>query len=190
MRFSKPYKVIPPVSLQSFRLPPDDWAFLGAVRRPDETLRLHSDVQLNQRRVPVLKHKEKSATELDSLCENVVQATAHATRPLVHGIHAAQLSYSMLEHAISLSSSITSDQLIFFESVKNMITLASTAMIEVTEAQARLNAYALRKLRDSWVESSSLPSSVKQQLQSADLVGVFPQNGPRAEFVAPLIGRP
>ena len=153
LKFTKPYKVVPPATLQSFRLPPADWAFLGAVRRPDETLRLHSNVTLNQRQVPVLKHKEKSATELDSLCETIVQSTAHTSRPVVHSIHAIKAGYEMLQHTISTFQSITSDKLTWFEAVKNMMRHTSTAVVEATEAQARLNAYTLRKLRDSWTES-------------------------------------
>ena len=187
-KYAKPYKLVPPVTLQSFRVPPEDWAFLGAIRRPDETLKAHSTVQVNARQVPVLQHKEKSSTTLDSFADTVVQATAHSTRPLVHGIHAIRAAFNLVEHLLSIAGSVTHEQLALFEAAKNMLRLASSATVEVSEAQARLNSYALRMLRDSWVESSRLPDAVKTRVKAAELVGGVPPDRERVEFVAPLVG--
>ena len=66
--------------------------------------------------------------------------------------------------------------------------LATTVFCDTSDCAARINAHSLRTLRNSWIETASVPNDVKQRAKNTNLVpGVVPE-GPRMEFTAPLVG--
>ena len=103
-RAGKPVPLVPAAVRASYRLPPDDWAFFGAVRRPDESLLEHCRTKPSARQVPVLQ-RSTDGMAFDSFLSDVVQATAHLARPLAHGAHAV----SMVSRTISVVMQLMPD---------------------------------------------------------------------------------
>ena len=103
-RTGKPVPLVPSAVRATYRLPPDDWAFFGAIRRPDESLLEHCRTKPSARQVPVLQ-RSADGMAFDSFLSDIVQATAHLARPLAHGAHAV----SMVSRTISVILRIIPD---------------------------------------------------------------------------------
>ena len=65
--------------------------YLGAVRRPDKILVKYNNCTETKKGVYTLNHRDKGYGERDVLARDMVQITAHATRPVVVGSHAGNL---------------------------------------------------------------------------------------------------
>ena len=96
-RAGKPAPLVPSAVRATYRLPPDDWAFFGAIRRPDESLLEHCRTKPSSRQVPVLQ-RSTDGMAFDSFLSDIVQATAHLARPLAHGAH----TVTMVSRTISV----------------------------------------------------------------------------------------
>ena len=87
---TRPLPLVPQVVRRGYHLNKDDLAFLGAVHRPDPLLESFCNTKDSKKGVWVLQgHKciMKNVTFL----HDVVQATVHTQRPLVHAVQAASM---------------------------------------------------------------------------------------------------
>ena len=96
---------IPIAVKQCYRMPPQDWAFLGAVRRPDEALLPYCKGKFRDSvKGPVLVHKDKGLEKLDSQWSDTIVDTTNAVRPVALTFSAAnqasQLLGSVRDHLI------------------------------------------------------------------------------------------
>ena len=177
---------------QCYRVPPDDWAFLGARRRPDDALVAHCRGRVKETsKGTILTHNEKSQEKLDQVLADTVATGAHMGRPLAFAVSAADQVGSQLEQARTLLASVSGvpDTVFWYlDNASRCAGLALEAVMDVTETVARQNAGACRRLRESWVEASTLPEAVKRQVLATDVVGGMAPSDPSAKFSAPLVG--
>ena len=186
---NKPLPLTPQTVRRGYRLPRDDWAFLGAVRRPDPLLANFSTTKDSAKGVPVLQAHKNIMDHVAWLHDNI-QATAHAQRPLTHAAQAlSTLHKLLLKLPLMLSSTQSSSGTeAIVSGTTTLARLAYTAVLDTSECLARLNSEALRRLRGQWLEQARFPSSVKEAVKRDPLPpGVAPTQE-RVEFTAPLVG--
>ena len=186
-RAGKPAPLVPAAVRASYRLPPDDWAFFGAIRRPDESLLEHCRTKPSARQVPVLQRSADGMAH-DSFLSDVVQATAHLARPLAHGAHAVTMVSSTISVIMQLMPEMPEDLKVLLKQSLDSLRLATTVFCDTTDCAARLNAHSLRTLRNTWIEAANVPLDVKLRAKNSNLVPGVPPEGLRMEFTAPLVG--
>ena len=168
---------IPIAVRQCYRMTPQDWAFLGAVRRPDEALLPYCKGKYrDSTKGPVLAHKDKGLERLESLLSDTITDTTHAVRPVALTFSAAnqasQLLSTVRDHLIS--SAAPQNILDAVDSAKQCAVLAVEGSVDAADCLAQQNAVALRSLRQAWVEASTLPENTKKQVLNTALAGGIP----------------
>ena len=179
----------PPVVARSYKIRPEDWAYLGAVRRPDKILVKYNNCTEIKKGVYTLNHRDKGYGVRDALASDMVQITAHATRPVIVGSHAGNLIMQAVDNLASSLQAPSQDQLVQLGVIKQMAPVICTAFYDTKDALGRMNAYNHRILKESWINSSeSLYPVVKRKALAANLVGGVPPKEEGVEFSAPLVG--
>ena len=187
---SRPFRPIPPAVHRMYRIPPNDWAELGAVRRPDVSLSSSCSTETVGGH-PVLAHRDRGLRARDSLLHEDIQATAHLARPISYigqAVGCIREAFETFRTQASQSRPETEHDLALAALVHKMLGLAGDASADVMDGLARLNSLRLRTLRDSWLDASSFDPDLVKRAKEADLIGGEAPTNPRAEFTAPLCG--
>ena len=176
-----------------YRMPQQDWAYLGATRRPEEALLTYCRGQYkDSSRGPVLIHKDKGQESLDAQWTDIISQSAHAVRPVAMALTAAnqatQLIASVKRHLTT--SNAPQGILDTVDAVRQCTLLAVEGAVDAADCLARQNAGALRSLRQSWVEAAKLPENTRKQVLAAGLTGGVPPTDKTKPFAAPLVGEP
>ena len=174
-----------------YRLPQQDWAYLGAVRKPEEALLTYCRGKTKDTsKGPVIVHKDRGLERLDNQWSDIVTDTSHAVRPVALSLTAANQSSLFLakirEHLVSTDA--PQSILNAVEAAKQCALLAVEGAVDAADCLARQNAAALRQLRQSWVEASSLPEHTRKQVLASPLTGGVPPKDKQKTFAAPLVG--
>ena len=80
---SKALPLTPQAVRRGYCIPKDDWAFLGMIHHPDPSLASCTKTKDSQKGVLVLQAHDNVMDHVAYL-HSVIQATAHAQRPVVH----------------------------------------------------------------------------------------------------------
>ena len=176
---------------QCYRLLPQDWAYLGAIRRPDEALLTYCRGKTkDSSKGPTLLYKDKGLERFDTLCSDIVLESSNTVRPVAMSLTAANQSSLVLskvrEHLVATGA--PQSILDATDAAKQCALLAVEGAVDAADCLARQNATALRHLRQSWVEASSLPEHTRKQVLVAPLTGGVPPQDKTRAFAAPLIG--
>ena len=92
---TRPLLLTPQTVRRGYHLPRDDWAFLGAVRRPDPLLASFSNTKDSAKGVPVLQG-HKNVMDHVAFLHDTIHAIAHAQRPLTHSVQALGVLHKLL----------------------------------------------------------------------------------------------
>ena len=179
--------LVPSVIRKCYKLVPEDWAFLGAVRRPDYFLQKTCTVRNTTKGVKVLENGEafRACNRLDK----IVQATAHTLRTNIISYHAAQHAVKIVDSLKShLSASTASVILQKFSDLENCLKLGGTAVLHNADALSRINAFALRNLRNQWLFHSSLSRDMVEAIKKSPLCEGNAPSDKGLEFIAPIVG--
>jgi hypothetical protein len=177
---------IPPTVRKGYKVPREDWAFLGAVRRPDRIFEAFCKTKKGTKGVHQLQdtHAAAMATNL----QDRIQSSAHTLRPVSAAYQAASTMHDLLLQAKDLDASGQMGQLL------NQIALLAqynlTAVADAASCLARFNAESARGLRSVWLDQSRLPEEVKEAVKTSVVCegSVPPESG--MEFTAPIAGEP
>ena len=131
----------------------------------------------------------KTVMDHVSFLHDIIQATAHAQRPLVH---AAQ-SMSIMRRLMSRLASLVTGQehreaSSIVEGADTLARFAYTAVTDASDCLARLDSEALRHLRAQWMESACFPSMVKEAVKRDPLPPGIAPTREHVEFTAPIVG--
>lgn len=180
--------VLPRTVRKGYRVPREDWAFLGAVRRPDKILEAYNKTKKNAKGIHQLQDTNQAA--LASAYQDAVQFTAHTTRPVSAAyqsavtIHDLALKTQEMNYSQGASARIS-------ENLQKKAILAQynlTASADAADCLARQNADAARCLRAVWLESSRLPEEVRDAVKTSPIVeGVMPPDR-GMEFTTAIAG--
>lgn len=191
-RSMKDQNLLSPSVRKGYRLTKDDWAFLGAVRRPDDLLvhlaRGRGTAKTSTKGVPSLQgHKNLTARATD--LHEQVQFSAHLMRPITHGISGTFCLKNLSERLATAAQS--GNRTSVLESAKDILGVATfiwSALEDASECLGRFNSDAVRKLRELWLDQASLPTEVGEGLKQIPVTrGTIPAER-NAEFTAPLVG--
>ena len=176
-----------------YRMPPQDWAYLGATRRPDEALLPYCRGRYkDSSRGPVLTHRDRGLESLDAQWADTISQSANAVRPVAMALtaanHATQLLAVVKQHLTSSDAPQT--VLDTVDAARQCTLLAIEGAVDAADCLARQNAGALRSLRQSWVEAAQLPENTRKQVLAAGLTGGVPPTDKSKPFSAPLVGEP
>ena len=184
-----------PVVRKGYRIPKDQWAVLGAVRRPDRIFDTYATVKKNARGVSLLEDQKAAAAA--SLHQETAQATAHILRPIGIAHQAAAAAARLTEATkaafgegapIPEGHSLTSYTFENLSKISELARYSLTAASDAADCIARLNADALRRLRATWLDASRLPNEIKEAVKGAPIEsGSVPQQK-GVEFTAPIAG--
>ena len=188
-RSMRSQNLLPPSVRKGYRLTRDDWAFLGAVRRPDDMLtHLTKSTKVSAKGVHSLTG-HKNLISLASYLQENIQFTAHTMRPLAHAISA---SFCLKQFSEEIQKAVAKgDAAKILETSQRLLGIGTfiwSALEDTSECLARGNADAVRKLRDLWLEHATLPHEVREGIRQLPVVrGNIPAER-NAEFAAPLVG--
>jgi hypothetical protein len=179
--------MLPPTVRKSYRVPREDWAFLGAVRRPDRILESYSKTKKNSKGLHHLQDANHSS--LASAFQDAVQSSAHTVRPVSASYQSAAAIYDMSLHTQQLLQDGDFAQV--RDNLQRMALMAQyslTASIDAADCLARFNSDSACRLRSVWIDHSRLPDDIKDAVRIAPIVeGTVPAERGR-EFTAPIVG--
>ena len=182
-------EVLPPSVRRGYRLSSEDWAFLGAVRCPDDplTASLPNTVgdEPNEWSLP----GPKRLRQLAECLHDQVQFTAQAMRPLSHAIQGmfcipqliAELQTAVLRGQASRTNQVNRE-------LSGVNTFVWSALEDLADSMGRFNSNAVRHLRGLWLDKSSLPTETREELCQRPITrGRVPADR-NSVYTAPLIG--
>ena len=184
---------VPMAVKHCYRLSPQDWAYLGATRRPDEALLPYCRGKYkDSSRGPVLIHKDKGLESLDAQWADTIAQSAHAVRPVAMTLTAANQATQLLSAVKQHLTASDAPQRVLdtVDAARQCTLLAVEGAVDAADCLARQNAGALRSLRQSWVEAAQLPENTRKQVLAAGLTGGVPPTDKTKPFSAPLVGEP
>jgi hypothetical protein len=176
--------LLSPAVRKGYRVPRQDWAFLGAVRRPDRILEAYCKTKKSAKGVHQLQ--DQGAAALATAHQETAQATAHILRPLSMCYQSAATVHDLVLQLRGISTDPTMIE--FLDKIGQLAQYNLTAAADAADCTTRLNAEALRRLRAVWIDASRLPDEVKDAVKAAPVApGVVPtERG--TEFTAPIAG--
>ena len=181
------HSLLSPAVRRGYRVPRDDWAFLGAVRRPDKLLQTYCKTKKTSKGVHQLV--DAGSSSLATSYHDVIQSTAHALRPASLGFQAAASAHELVTQLQARFAPGSSSELAMaLDRVAMLAQYSLTAALDTADCLGRLNSEALRKLRDLWLDKSSLPDSVRDGVKTSPLAPGIAPSSTGVEFTAPLIG--
>lgn len=182
--------LLPPTVRKGYRVPRQDWAYLGAVRRPDRVLESYCRTKKSAKGVHQLQ--DQHAATLAAAHQEAAQATAHTLRPISLAYQATATIHDLAQQAKLLTEEPRVDSLpVIADLLDKVSTLAQyslTAAADAADCTARLNAEALRKLRAVWLDNSRLPDEVKDAVKSAPIEAGSAPVERGVEFTTPIAG--
>ena len=182
--------LLPPLVCRGYRVPKRDWAFLGAVRRPDKILESYCPTKKSAKGICLLNDNKSAA--LATAHQDTVQATAHTLRPMAASYQAGSTIYDLAQKAlqeIRQPKHLTDEHLAdIMEQIALLAQFNITATVDAADCLARLNSEAARRLRTVWLDSSRLPPDVKDGVKQAAIEPGIPPVERGFEFTAPIAG--
>jgi hypothetical protein len=177
---------IPPTVRKGYKVPKEDWAFLGAVRRPDRIFEAFCKTKKGSKGVHQLQ--DANAAMIATNLQDAIQSSAHTMRPVSAGYQSASTMHDLLLQAKELDTSGRMGPLLDQLSLLAQYNL--TAMADAANCLARFNAESARRLRSVWLDHSRLPEEVKDSVKTSPICEgqVPPERG--MEFTAPIAGEP
>jgi hypothetical protein len=139
-----------PTVLKGYRVPRQDWAFLGAVRQPDKLL-FH-------------QFQDQSTATLAISHQDTAQATAHAVWPISLAYQSAETIHDLAVQAQELARDSDMDNLVLIvehlEKISLLTQYSLMAAADSVDCVSHLNADNLKKLRGVWLDQSQLLDDV------------------------------
>jgi hypothetical protein len=177
---------IPPTVRKTYKVPREDWAFLGAVRRPDRIFESFCKTKKAAKGVHQLQDSHSYA--LASNLQDAIQSSAHTLRPVSAGYQSASTMHDLLLQAKEMDEEGHMREIL--EQLSLLAQYNLTAMADAADCLARFNSESVRRLRNVWLEQSRLPHDVKESVKTAPVCQglVPPERG--MEFTAPIAGEP
>ena len=186
-------KALTPMAVkQLYRVPAADWAFLGERRQPDKILLSHlkGKVRESATGAHTLQHGSTALSQRDKALSDMATSSVNLARPVSLAVTAIDQAAGLVDHlkAVLDEFDLPRSMNRAIEATKQCCGLALEALYDTNEGLARQNSSALRGLRESWVDASTLVPAVKRAALSADIPpGVPPVDGSQ-QFVAPVVG--
>jgi hypothetical protein len=180
------YSFIPATVRKAYKVPKEDWAYLGVVRRPDRIFESFCKTKKGSKDVHQLH--DSHAYTLASNLQDAIQSSAHTLRPVSAGYQSASTMHDLLVQAKDMDEDGHMGEIL--EQLSLLAQYNLTAMADAADCLARFNSESVRRLRAVWLEQSRLPHDVKESVKTAPVCEglVPPERG--MEFTAPIAGEP
>ena len=182
--------LLPPSVRKGYRLTKDDWAYLGAVRRPDPLLAYLCPKfsKPSAKGVPVISG-HKNLVSYASHLQDHIQSSAHTMRPLSHAVNGLFCyKFAVAEAREAVMKGDGAKVLSLLDQVDGLSAFTWAAMEDTADCLARSNADAVRKLRSLWLDHADLPSEVREGIKQVPVVrGLIPPER-NVEYSAPVCG--
>ena len=179
--------LVPSVVRKCYKLTPEEWSYLGPVRRPDFILQNSCYTVKNKAGVHNLK--DYNANKVCSIYDKVAHTATHLFRTDCVTAQASETALGILKQLSKLMSKNTDPQIkSMFEELTNCVRLGGTAAQHNADGLARLNAFCIRGLRSEWLAKSSLQSDIKEKVSKAPVCEGNVSSSESVQFVAPIVG--
>ena len=181
--------LLAPSVRKGYRLTKDDWAYLGAVRRPDPLLSyLTSAAKPSSKGVQTLTGHKNLVSYVGHL-QDTIQASAHTMRPLSHaisGLFSIQKCALAARDAVGRGDGDTILKLL--DQVDGLCCFSWAAAEDVADCLARSNSDMARKLRELWVDQADLPANIRDAIKQVPIERGHIPPEKNVEFSAPICG--
>ena len=136
--------ILPPLMRRGYQVLWGDWAFLGAVRRPDRILESYCSTKKSAKGICQLQDNKLAAQA--AALQEMLQATAHTLRPIAASFQAGSTIHDLAQNVLQelkQPSQLSDDYLLeLIGKISLLAQYSITATTDATDCLARLNAEA------------------------------------------------